>query len=119
MLLTRIVTGTGWGGSVERLAERARDTAFGVQARHPDGLRAARGDRCADAARTLDRRPDLTRDQELWACALHVIRQHGDTVGDFIADRIEALARAGEAAGVDRWRAISACVDQLREGQVQ
>ena len=56
----------------------------------------------------------MTPEQELWACALLVERQHGEGTEAFIAERMRALACAGEMAGVERWRAIAARLDQMR-----
>lgn len=61
----------------------------------------------------------LTPEQERWAEALAVQRQHGERAGPFIAERIGALALAGDADGVARWREIAARLDQLRAGTVQ
>jgi len=43
----------------------------------------------------------MTRDEELWACALQVMKVHGDGVGDYIVERITALEQAGDTDGVD------------------
>lgn len=58
----------------------------------------------------------LTPEQELWACALLIERQHGDNADDHIAERVRSLALAGDKAGIDRWMAIAACLDKLRDG---
>jgi len=55
----------------------------------------------------------VTEEQHLWACALEIQRQHGDRAPVFVAERIGALALAGDMAGVDRWKAIAACMDAL------
>jgi len=60
----------------------------------------------------------LTFEKELWACALLVEREHGERAPLWIAERIGALALAGDAAGVERWKAIAACLDSLRRGGV-
>lgn len=54
-------------------------------------------------------------DRELWACASQVLRQHGDGVDAFIADRVAALAAGGDQAGVQTWVAIAQRVDLLRD----
>ena len=46
-------------------------------------------------------------DKELWACALHVERQHGDDAPRFVAERIGALVLAGDTEGVATWKAIA------------
>ena len=57
-------------------------------------------------------------DRELWACAIKVETTHGQQAPRFIAERIGALALAGDAAGVATWRAIAVRVDQLRVQKV-
>ncbi|MFN8995452.1 MAG: DUF6961 family protein [Pseudomonadota bacterium] len=56
----------------------------------------------------------LTRDQELWAAALWVERNHGDKGLDHIAREVERLAAEGDEAGVATWEAIADCYRQLR-----
>lgn len=55
----------------------------------------------------------LSDEQHLWACALAIERQHGARAPLFVAERIGALALAGDAAGVDRWKAIATRMAQL------
>lgn len=55
----------------------------------------------------------LTEEQHLWACAAAVERQHGARAPIFVAERIGALALAGDAAGVERWKAIAARMVQF------
>jgi hypothetical protein len=61
----------------------------------------------------------LTPDEERLAEALAVERMHGAGGPAFIAERIGALALAGDAAGVERWRAIAARYEQLLTGPPQ
>lgn len=56
----------------------------------------------------------MTPDHERWAEALAIERQHGDQAPVFVAERIGALALAGDEAGVERFRQIAARLDQLR-----
>ncbi|AQA00601.1 hypothetical protein BWQ93_01585 [Sphingopyxis sp. QXT-31] len=56
----------------------------------------------------------MTPERELWACALLVERQHGEAAPLWIATRIGELALAGDMAGVERWKAIAAKLDQCR-----
>jgi hypothetical protein len=51
---------------------------------------------------------------ELWACALTVERQYDTAADAHVADRLTALANAGDWAGVATWRAIAACLDKLK-----
>lgn len=45
--------------------------------------------------------------------ALAVERRHGEDAPVVIAERIGALAAAGDMAGVERWRQIAAQFDRL------
>jgi len=56
----------------------------------------------------------LTRDQELWAAALWVERNHGDNGLDHIAREVERLAAEGDEAGVATWESIAERYRQLR-----
>ena len=55
----------------------------------------------------------LSDEQHLWACAIAVERQHGSRAPIFVAERIGAHALVGDAAGVERWKAIAARMAQL------
>jgi hypothetical protein len=50
---------------------------------------------------------------ELWAVANKILEQHGEDARDFIAERRRQLQACGDAAGVDAWARIVACVEQL------
>lgn len=56
----------------------------------------------------------LTRDQELWAAALWVERNHGDSGLDHIEREVERLAAEGDEAGVETWEAIADRYRRLR-----
>jgi hypothetical protein len=58
-------------------------------------------------------------DWELWAAAAAVEKEHGDRAPVFVAERIGALALAGDAAGVETWKAIASRMEQLREASAQ
>jgi len=53
----------------------------------------------------------LTLENERLAEALAVLRIHGDGAQVHVAERIGALALAGDAAGVERWRQIARAMD--------
>lgn len=55
-------------------------------------------------------------DWELWACAASVERQHGEKAPRHVAERIGALALAGDVDGVEAWKLIATRLDQLRSG---
>jgi hypothetical protein len=50
---------------------------------------------------------------ELWAVANETMRQHGEQAPLFVAERVGALALAGDAAGVATWKAVATRVAQL------
>jgi len=56
----------------------------------------------------------LTPDQERWAEALAVERQHGEDAPQFVAERIGVLALEGDMDGVLRWREIATRLDEIR-----
>jgi len=57
----------------------------------------------------------MASEHELWAIALKVERDHGDSAPRHIAQKIGAAAIAGEWDAVTMWKAIAARFDQLRE----
>jgi hypothetical protein len=59
----------------------------------------------------------LTRDQELWGMALWVEKAHGDRGPEFIAKRIDALARSGERDGARLWQEVARRFDRLADRQ--
>lgn len=62
----------------------------------------------------------MTPDQERWAEALAVQRIHGTGARAHVAERLHALALAGDTAGVERWREIAVRLDRLtRPGTLQ
>ncbi|MGN6277700.1 MAG: DUF6961 family protein [Sphingomonas sp.] len=56
----------------------------------------------------------MTPEQERWAEALAIERQHGEDAPQFIAERIGALALAGDQEGIERWKAIATKLDEIR-----
>ena len=50
----------------------------------------------------------MTPDEERWAEALAIERLHGDKAPVWVAERIGALALAGDTAGVARFKEIAA-----------
>lgn len=61
----------------------------------------------------MGRMGNLSPEAHIWACALAVERQHGERAPVFVAERIGALALAGDREGVATWRRIAACLDRL------
>lgn len=53
-------------------------------------------------------------DRERWAEALAIERLHGERAALWIAERIGALALAGDADGVARFKQIALKLDQMR-----
>ena len=54
-------------------------------------------------------------ERERWAEALAVLRDHGEDAVLHVVERVATLSLAGDEAGVARWRAIAARLDQLTE----
>lgn len=61
----------------------------------------------------------MISDRELWACANQVLNHHGPDVDRFIAERMAALAAAGDEAGTRAWLSIAERIDQLRQTSPQ
>ena len=55
----------------------------------------------------------MDAEQERWAEALMFERLHGSRAPVHVAERIGALALAGDMAGVERWREIARRLDEL------
>jgi len=55
----------------------------------------------------------MTEDLHLWACALEVERQHGESVSQFTVIRADALEAEGAFEGARTWRAIGQRVTEL------
>ncbi|WIW90364.1 hypothetical protein K3M67_20250 (plasmid) [Sphingobium sp. V4] len=49
----------------------------------------------------------MTPEQERWAEALAIERRFGEQATEHIAERVTALAAAGDDAGIARWIAIT------------
>ncbi|MXP15772.1 hypothetical protein GRI44_13530 [Altererythrobacter confluentis] len=56
----------------------------------------------------------LNRDQELWAVALWVEKNHGAAGPAYMAEQVKRLANEGDAAGVETWKTIADRFDQLK-----
>jgi hypothetical protein len=56
----------------------------------------------------------VTPEQERWAEALAIERRWGNDAPRHIAERVSALALAGDEAGVERWISIAERYDQLQ-----
>ncbi|WP_299309661.1 hypothetical protein [uncultured Croceicoccus sp.] len=54
-------------------------------------------------------------DRELWACAAHVLKTQGANAPRHVAERIGALALAGDSDGVATWKAIARRMATLTE----
>ncbi len=55
------------------------------------------------------------REEDL-AVALLIEQNHGDRAEVFIATQIGAMALAGDAAGIERWKRIAALFQERRSG---
>lgn len=62
----------------------------------------------------------MTPDQESWAIATTLLTRYGDDAPLHVAARMGELAVADDAAGIERWKEIARCMDQLiRRGTTQ
>lgn len=62
----------------------------------------------------MDEENDPMSPQEhIWACALAIERQHGAQSAVVVAERIGALALAGDQEGIAMWKVIAVCLDEL------
>lgn len=61
----------------------------------------------------------MTPEEERWAEALLALRLHGDRAPHWIAERIEALAIAGDERGVERFMGMAVRLDALWDGTRQ
>lgn len=61
----------------------------------------------------------MTPGQERWAEAIAVHRMYGEKADEHIAERIGALAAAGDQGGINRWIEIARRLDQLLDGALQ
>lgn len=50
---------------------------------------------------------------DLWACANQVLKAQGDKAAVYVAERIGALALAGDAEGIKTWQAIARRIGEL------
>ena len=55
----------------------------------------------------------LNREQELWAVALWVEKNHGKEGPAYIAQQIERLSNEGDEAGIATWKTVAERFDQL------
>ena len=55
----------------------------------------------------------MTAGEERWAEAATIMRRHGAGACLWVAERIGALALAGDMAGVERFRAIAARMERI------
>ena len=55
----------------------------------------------------------LNRDQELWAVALWVEKNHGEEGPAYIAQQIQRLSNEGDEAGIATWKTVAERFDQL------
>lgn len=54
---------------------------------------------------------------ERWAEALAIHRLYGDGAPKHVAERLGALALAGDGGGVERWMQIAERLDLLRQNE--
>ncbi|KQM62682.1 hypothetical protein ASE75_13715 [Sphingomonas sp. Leaf17] len=61
----------------------------------------------------------MTSEHERWAEALAISRRYGGDAKQHIAERMTNLVKAGDLAGIARWREIAARYDLLFSGTLQ
>lgn len=61
----------------------------------------------------------MTAEEERWSEAILALRIHGAAAPVWIAERIGALAFAGDAEGIARFKDMAARVEALRDGTRQ
>lgn len=59
----------------------------------------------------------MTQDQELWGVASMMLNRHGRNAPVKVAERLGALAVAGEAEGVAMWQEVARRLHMLMTGQ--
>ncbi|QGP77780.1 DUF6961 family protein [Sphingobium sp. CAP-1] len=59
----------------------------------------------------------MTRDQELWGVAGMMLNRHGPDAPVKVAERLGALAMAGEAEGVAMWQEVARRLQALMADQ--
>lgn len=62
--------------------------------------------------------PNVTREQELWALALHIEHKHGADGPRYIAERIGKFAMKGDQGGVDLWKEVARRYEQMISRQI-
>lgn len=61
----------------------------------------------------------MTHDQLLWGAVSMLMKQHGEHAPRKVAERIGALAVAGDMAGVALWKDIACRMDMMMRSPVQ
>lgn len=59
----------------------------------------------------------MTRDQELWGVASMMLNRHGQDAPVKVAERLGALAMAGETEGVAMWQDVARRLQALMADQ--
>ncbi|WP_319296258.1 DUF6961 family protein [Sphingobium sp.] len=52
---------------------------------------------------------------EIWAVASKVLEMHGEQVGEYLLERVQAMMDSADEDGLTHWMAIAACVKRLQE----
>lgn len=61
----------------------------------------------------------MTHDQLLWGAVSILMKQHGEHAPRRVAERIGALAVAGDMTGVAMWKDIARRMDMMMRSPVQ
>lgn len=57
----------------------------------------------------------ITREQEIWAMALWVDREHGEDAERFIAEKVLHFEETGDTGGKDLWMQVARRYVELRD----
>lgn len=57
----------------------------------------------------------ITREQEIWAMALWVDREHGEDAEQFIAERVLHFEESGEKRGKELWLQVARRYVEVRD----
>lgn len=55
----------------------------------------------------------MTRNEEIWVIASTLLTAHGDDAPLHVAASMGELMMSGDAGGVEHWKEISRCLEQL------
>lgn len=60
----------------------------------------------------------MVQEWEIWACANHYIKLHGENAAIFAAMRSDELMEKGDLAGAKVFRRVATAINRLSEGSM-